>query len=457
MYRYMNASLCDVTETVLNVYATPTIAALRNDINDEAYCVNHNITENLTIQYEAPLAPSIKLNVSFGDGSYKTYNYNDIISQNINYKYKESSCGKDAIINNIDTICEDCYIIMLLAKNTCSENIPSLSFASPVPVKIASKPQVSFNFDADESIVYDNFKYHTCLEDIVIDNNTQLGIGGNCLAGTDTVLWQFKNLETNVFLPETQMYCDTSEANHCDTLFNYTFPDKGKYRLYLSQENSCGIAIDSAVINIRNNPDISFKIDNFYDCYPADITFINTSTPELIEANWIFIKNNTDTTRVEKIVSSDVTSLDISELYLDEGDFRVIMEGKDKYCENEIDTIFSFDKLCEDLYVPNAFIPTSPTIELKTFKAVAINLIKYKMEIFDLHGKLLWETDKLENGEPAEGWDGTFQKETCPQGTYIWKITATLDDGYTEDGVPWKGQKIDSTKKRTVGTISLIR
>lgn len=456
-----NSTCTDVVTQYIKIYGKPVISAFRDYENFEPYCLNS--PEVLRFEYKEPLSPDISVDVDFGDGYTQTYTYDDIIAGRFEYKYTKSSCGENAVIKD-RIICEDCFVIMMFATNHCSIDpslgiaLPSLSFATPVPVKIASPPAVDFNFSEDDIALAPDGNYYTCLNSTLTENNTIRGVGPDCTNSVDTFTWDFQEVATGNFLPGVEVI-DTVGTD--TTLVSYTFPTKGEYKIYLSQQNACGSDTATAIINIRDEPEATFQVDRIYDCYPADITFINTSETSTVESNWYFVSdpdNARDTTKITVLAGDTVALEDVQELYIDEGAFQIILEIKDAFkCTNQTDTTLHFDQLCEDLYVPNAFIPDSPDPELKVFKPVAINLIKYSMEIFDLHGKLLWRTTELMNGEPAEAWDGTFRDEKCPQGTYVWKIKATLDDGYTEDGIPWKGQDIDSKKKRTVGTISLIR
>lgn len=449
LYRYFNTACVDSVKKEVPVYGFPEISALRLD--PAPGCASKY--ESLELSYNKPLAPSTTVSVGFGDGSpTKIYTYDDIVSQSIGHNYTSSSCGKSVVVNQIDTICNNCFAILLFAKNSCGSAL-SPSFASPLAIEVSSAPDIHFDLGISESLIRDDEgNFNTCWDTIMVSDTSMHGIGIGCSPANDTVYWSFKDVTSNTIVFE-ETIAGTGTASR-DTL-SIPFNSKGHYMMYLSQKNACGTNTDSALIKIAEEPKVSFVMDRFYDCIPADITFINTSDTTLIESNWMFITNE-DTIRAEKFVADTVLN-DIKNLYLNEADYRVILAARDKFCRNEADTTFSFDQLCEDLYVPNAFMPDSPDPDLKTFKPVAINLISYKMEVFNLHGKLIWSSSKLENGSPAEGWNGTFKGDPCPQGTYVWKVSAKLDDGYTEDGVPWKGQKLETDKKRTVGTVSLLR
>jgi gliding motility-associated-like protein len=72
----------------------------------------------------------------------------------------------------------------------------------------------------------------------------------------------------------------------------------------------------------------------------------------------------------------------------------------------------------EDIfYMPTAFNPYSLISENTTFKPV-ISLLdedSYHMYIYNRWGELIFETDNID-----EGWDGTYDMEMCPVGSYTW-------------------------------------
>ncbi|MCX2573838.1 PKD domain-containing protein [Pedobacter sandarakinus] len=105
-----------------------------------------------------------------------------------------------------------------------------------------------------------------------------------------------------------------------------------------------------------------------------------------------------------------------------------------------------------NLNVPNSFMPASAKNEIKTFKAKGRGIKEWKMSIFNKWGQLLWETTKLDDGAPLEGWDGTYNGQEQPQGVYYWKIEVKFINGSD-----WKGMTYDSSAPRKTGVIYLIR
>lgn len=105
-------------------------------------------------------------------------------------------------------------------------------------------------------------------------------------------------------------------------------------------------------------------------------------------------------------------------------------------------------------YVPNAFAPNGTAYRNRTFKPVGYNLKSYQMWIFDTWGNVLFYTNKLANGVPTEGWDGTAAGELLSTGVYIYKIKATF-----VNGSKWKGNKSDNLfgSHSEYGSVVLIR
>ena len=104
------------------------------------------------------------------------------------------------------------------------------------------------------------------------------------------------------------------------------------------------------------------------------------------------------------------------------------------------------------LNLPNSFMPASAKNELRTFKAKGTGIESWKMTVFNKWGQALWETTKLDDGAPLEGWDGTFKGQEQPQGVYIWKIEVKFINGSE-----WKGMTYDASAPRKTGNIYLIR
>ncbi len=88
------------------------------------------------------------------------------------------------------------------------------------------------------------------------------------------------------------------------------------------------------------------------------------------------------------------------------------------------------------LYVPSAFTPDNNQIN-DDFRPVGTEIIQFHIMIFDRYGKLIFESNNLENA-----WDGTFEGQPAQEGAYVWRIDATVN----------KGDKVNRK-----GTVTLLR
>jgi PKD repeat protein len=104
------------------------------------------------------------------------------------------------------------------------------------------------------------------------------------------------------------------------------------------------------------------------------------------------------------------------------------------------------------LYVPNVFSPASGSEGIRHFLPKGSMLKTYYAAVYSAYGDLIWESDKLIQGSPVEGWDGTRNGTPLPQDVYVWKIQATF-----EDGTIWVGMTDVNGKHSTVGTLTLLR
>ena len=85
-----------------------------------------------------------------------------------------------------------------------------------------------------------------------------------------------------------------------------------------------------------------------------------------------------------------------------------------------------------------------------------VNLYRYRIEVYDAWGDLIWESDALIDGRPAASWNGRNKGnpnlELCPAGAYTWKIDAVF-----KDGTKWKGSDNGDGNSKPYGTVTLIR
>jgi len=108
--------------------------------------------------------------------------------------------------------------------------------------------------------------------------------------------------------------------------------------------------------------------------------------------------------------------------------------------------------LIKGLFIPNAFSPEAGIGEVRLFKPKGVGLKSYHVRVFSPYGELIWESTALEDGQPAEAWDGTLNGQLLPQDVYVWKAY-----GIFEDGSSWKGMPDGNGNFMTIGSLTLLR
>ncbi|TVR77891.1 MAG: PKD domain-containing protein [Saprospirales bacterium] len=93
-------------------------------------------------------------------------------------------------------------------------------------------------------------------------------------------------------------------------------------------------------------------------------------------------------------------------------------------------------------FAPSAMSPDYGAIDVRYFKPVGVGMIKYEISIYSPWGEQLWFSNRLDDGSPAEYWDGTFKGVIVPQGAYVWVARMTFLNG---------------VKKVERGTVTVLR
>jgi len=230
-----------------------------------------------------------------------------------------------------------------------------------------------------------------------------------------------------------------------------TYSKYGDYKAYLYAQNECPVKSVLAEFKFREIPKPMMNLRT-YICFPEPLDVSNvTESTDVSMYKWGYDVTDSilwlDSTSEKRNFSITFATADF---------FNVSLYARSSFgCSDTTDTLVESD-VCADLYVPNAFLPNSSNIAVNRFMPVGESLIKYKMEIYNLYGQILWSTEVIEDGKPKEGWDGTFKGKPCQTDTYIWKIQASFYDG-TNEGRRWEGQTLNNKKRLTTGTFSLIR
>ena len=234
---------------------------------------------------------------------------------------------------------------------------------------------------------------------------------------------------------------DPGSSQNSSSLQNpeHIFVTAGTYQVQLvvTDDNNCR---DTAVrpVEAHPTPQASFDVNYNYNGVTGQL-LMNNTTVGAVTYFWDFGDGSTST---DKDPVYRYTSVDI---------FHIIMIATSQYqCSDTATTVYD---LTSGLYVPNSFAPGSDVPGVNIFQPKGTHLKTYHVEIFSTWGTLLWESSKLSaNGEPVEGWDGTYKGKLMPVGNYVWRIKAKfLDNTY------WQGSDSGDGNIKPYGTVTLIR
>lgn len=78
-----------------------------------------------------------------------------------------------------------------------------------------------------------------------------------------------------------------------------------------------------------------------------------------------------------------------------------------------------------NIFVPNAFTPNGDNINdrFEVKHGENCQVLEYNMKIFDRWGRLIYESNSIENGY---AWDGTADGKEAMQGVYMWTVSGTI-------------------------------
>lgn len=304
-------------------------------------------------------------------------------------------------------------------------------------------PAHAFNRVGKHTILLSAYNQYGCMDTISkalqIIQNPVADFDLEKLAGCSPFTANFQNYSIG-----ESFHWDFGDGNFStERLPSHTYEMAGKFpvKLIVSNQNKCFDTLEYASqIDVWAQPIADFDWQEASSGEPnGRIQFFNESL-DAIKFNWDFGDGNTS---AEEDPLHHFKENGIREVYL-----QAIGE---RGCTDDTLVIIEpafFGKL----YVPNAFAPSLGKGEAQIFLPKGNGLKEYHLQIFSAYGELLWETFELINGQPAIGWDGTFNGAPLPQDVYVWKINAVF-----EDGTHWKGNKAISGKFQKVGSVTLLR
>lgn len=215
---------------------------------------------------------------------------------------------------------------------------------------------------------------------------------------------------------------------------SYTFWDEGCYDITLNTEtpNGCpGSTTMSSLICVLPSPDIDFYMSTNQISYgSSEVVFVNNSTNAL-DYFWDFGDGNTDTLYNPSAYEYEVN---------DESFFIVTLNGiTDLGCADslQLELMVNQDAV---IFAANTFTPDGDGLNDSWFPSVSTGIDQdfFGVQIYNRWGELIFEANDF-----YSSWDGTFQGNKAPIGTYTYRINYK--------------KKQTEQREVIVGHVSLIR
>ncbi|MCF8365760.1 MAG: PKD domain-containing protein [Bacteroidales bacterium] len=232
---------------------------------------------------------------------------------------------------------------------------------------------------------------------------------------------------------------DYGDQSPVTTNQQHTYLQPGLFTINMVSEYQ-NLCTDTSYLQIRvlPKPKSNFSV-NSLGGYPEKVQFINESEGFMF-CEWILPNG-------ESRKDCDFIEFDFETI----GKYIITLITTNDYgCQDSMSV--SHEVFFKGLFIPNAFTPNNLTSEISTFKAVGIGLYSFHLEIYDTYGNLIWQTDKISETKPLEGWDGTFKGKPLQQDVYIWKADAIFLDNSI-----WNGMENEKGVFQKYGTLTLIR
>ncbi|MDD4373952.1 MAG: PKD domain-containing protein [Bacteroidales bacterium] len=231
-----------------------------------------------------------------------------------------------------------------------------------------------------------------------------------------------------------------TDSTATDRLTEHIYMQSGTYftSLVVEDENGCRDTVRHS-LPVHPIPQASFIYEDRYEGKQGQVFFQNTSDPSASTFFWDFMTGQTSTE--ENPIYQ----------FEEDGLYEVMLVAYNSHlCPDT--AINAYEIIFTGLYFPNSFVPGHSEQEFSEFKGKGENLETYTLEIFTSWGQLIWSSSRLEDGRPADAWDGTYNNQDLPTGSYIWKASATF-----RDGTIWEGSDNGDGNIKPYGIINLIR
>jgi len=252
------------------------------------------------------------------------------------------------------------------------------------------------------------------------------------------ILTQLNKINGPYCIGDTIVMSTTAQAN---TIYNWTGPNNftsnqpairipitgisvaGTYSLSITQ----GLCSSDPLSTTINASDIAAVPKAAFDASPT--IPIAASVP--LTVSFTNLSNNADSYLWDFGDGTTSTLTNPQHQYTKKGSFTVKLTATNKgVCSNTVSLGKLVLRYDVTVFIPNTFTPNNDGIN-DLFGVKITNLKNYRIQIFNRYGTQLYESKDIE-----KKWDGFFNGQPVPVGTYYYVITAVSlnEDGLKESG-----------------------
>ncbi len=209
----------------------------------------------------------------------------------------------------------------------------------------------------------------------------------------------------------------------------FTFTEPGTFIIKLTVTGDGGTNWDFKEVTVYAQPEVDFVFSPDYVLLESQtqdhtpVKFFNSTQPE---GNYLWEFGDGGT-------SSELNPVHI---FSEAGEYYITLsattaEGCTDTYTHPKPVVVEGERVMD---FPDAFIviPGSPADEyydpsypdLHVFRPVTKGVIKYRLEIYNRWGELIWVSDEVN-----KGWNGYIDGQLVKQDVYIWRVKATFTDG----------------------------
>lgn len=298
-------------------------------------------------------------------------------------------------------------------QNHADKNLPSVlnSFLAQAPLMDSlGRTCKKNNSFADVLVRIDTFVYLSCDSANILFSICNIGQDSTIHAGMKYSIYETNG--TKKYVKYTGSISEDILPNNCKS-YNYITNIKNQTVYFYGNDNGSD----------TSSPPFSEFIECDYTNNADSITLINpVSVPIDLGADTVVCEEDSILLVAPDSLALWSTGFQGDTIYVAEGTYSVVIQYSEKCIQS--DTINIEYQYCDSsdllpkIFIPSAFSPNDDKVNDRLYVRT-IGVQSLLLKIYDLHGRLLFQTDNMKTG-----WDGKANGHLVNSGVYLYTILA---------------------------------